>query len=88
MKIFVDLDVTPEADESAFATRDRVERIIKDVGLDVLCIGVETDEAPEPVEVPAPPVKKPSKHEHRAYQSPLYPGTDEYHEFYCVQALT
>lgn len=81
MKVYADLEVTPMPGEPPIAVRERVTNVCKELGFHVECIGVETEDPAKPAEVPA-------HIERRIYQSPLYPGTDEFHEFYVVKTLT
>lgn len=84
MQVIAYFDVAPEHGESPIQVRDRVGRILKDAGLETTQIGVVAEEVVEPVKAHA--VKHPVKR--RVYDSSLYPGTDEVHEFYIEKHLS
>lgn len=83
MQVIAYFEVAPEQGETPIGVRDRVERILKDSGIEPTQIGVVAE---EPAEPEPKPVVKPSTRK-RVYQSPLYPGTDEVHEFYIEKYL-
>ena len=81
MLISIKLNITPERGESAFDVINRVERILDGVGLHPTVTSAKAEE-PKADEVP-------NRHNnHKVYRSPLYPGTDEFHEFSFAKALT
>lgn len=87
MTIVAYLDVTPEPGDNPIDVRDRAARLIERAGLRYISIGVVTETAvitKVAEEKPKPRQKMSS----RVYQSPLYPGTDEFHEFYIEKHLT
>lgn len=85
MKVLVDLNVAPKPGECAFDVRDRVADILRGAGLSFDRIGVEAADPKKPI-IPAGVPKRNCVR--RVYSSPLYPGTDEFHEFYFEKALT
>ena len=87
MRIIAYLDVPAEPGETSTDVRDRAERILECAGLHNIAIEVVTETAVitnVAEEKPKPRQRMSS----RVYQSPLYPGTDEFHEFYIEKHLT
>ena len=83
MQVIAYFEIAPERGETPIDVRNRAERILKDSGLEPTQIGVVAEEPvkPEPKPSAMHSVRK------RVYESPLYPGTDEVHEFYIERHL-